>query len=311
MEVIRDMSDLRDALKTRVTIEWPQDVRQPRAWWDIAQELQNESQALAIVSKRHDCTELHSVMPEGTYALSTLMCAEHRSQVIAEIKRKLQENERVHLISTQVVECGVDFSFPLVMRALPGLDSVAQAAGRCNREGRMQGAGRVVVFVPPTDPPRGILTKARDTTVDLMQREGWNPEDPFATETMAAYFEGMYGRVNSLDRKDILRDLRVEFHGRQPMINFRKADEKFQMIDSRARWPVIIPFGRGKGLATRLIEYGFDRGIMRRLQRYIVTVFEGELERLDLAVYGEDEEQVRILKDMGQYSEVTGLRIFE
>ncbi|WP_436395524.1 hypothetical protein ACSDBR_00190 [Acidithiobacillus ferriphilus] len=79
------------------------------------------------------------------------------SQVIADIKRRLQAGIPTRVVSTQLVEAGVDVDFPVVYRALAGLDSIAQAAGRCNREGRLAGKGKVVVFVPPKPAPPGLL----------------------------------------------------------------------------------------------------------------------------------------------------------
>jgi len=121
----------------------PADLRAPKTWEEIATELSVEKCVLCVVSDRKSCRELYALMPKGTYHLSALMCAQHRSDRIAEIKERLKENGPVCVVSTQLVEAGVDFSFPTVYRAMAGLDSIAQAAGRCNREGELAAQGRI------------------------------------------------------------------------------------------------------------------------------------------------------------------------
>src|SRR5690606_29981407 len=146
-----DPATLHAALR-RVEVEVPRDLHAPTTWEQGAAELTAYPQALCRVSRRDACRELYRlVAPDTVIQLSALMCAEHRSHVVARIKRKLAAGEPVRVVSTQLVEAGVDLDFPVVYRALAGLDSIAQAAGRCNREGLLRGekgqpvAGRVVV----------------------------------------------------------------------------------------------------------------------------------------------------------------------
>lgn len=136
-EIIDDPEALYRALE-RVTVELPKDLQQAQDWNDIAQQVQRHPSVLVVVNSRADARELHRRMPKGTMHLSALMCGEHRSRVIAGIKRRLLSREAVRVVSTQLVEAGVDVDFPVVYRALAGLDSIAQAAGRCNREGKQE-----------------------------------------------------------------------------------------------------------------------------------------------------------------------------
>ena len=140
-------------------------------------------------------------MPEGTFHLSALMCGQHRSEVIDMIKFRLKQNQPVQVISTQLVEAGVDFDFPVVYRALAGLDSIAQVAGRCNREGRLRKPGKVVVFVPPKNAPAGILRKAAETTRIILSAR---PSDPLDHSMFHHYLLSYIGK-QILDAKGIAR----------------------------------------------------------------------------------------------------------
>ena len=113
-------------------------------------------------------------MPEGTIHLSALMCGAHRSKKIGAIRRRLEQGLPTRVISTQLVEAGVDVDFPVVYRALAGLDSIAQAAGRCNREGLIE-KGTVVVFIPPTRPPAGVLRQAAEIGGRLLSKTWRRP----------------------------------------------------------------------------------------------------------------------------------------
>lgn len=136
-------------------VKFPYDFDVISSWEEIAEEIRQYERVLCIVSERNSCRELHKLMPQGTYHLSALMCGQHRSEIIREIKEKLKSYQPVRVISTQLVEAGVDLDFPVVYRALAGLDSIAQAAGRCNREGKLPQPGKVIVFNPPRMPKRG------------------------------------------------------------------------------------------------------------------------------------------------------------
>lgn len=146
-EIIPDPDELYRRLK-RVDVRLPADWRTAIAWEDLAGRLTAHESVLAIVNTRRHARELHRLMPAGTLHLSALLCGAHRSAVIAGIKSRLAAGIPTRVISTQLVEAGVDLDFPVVYRALAGLDSIAQAAGRCNREGRLP-TGEVHVFIPP------------------------------------------------------------------------------------------------------------------------------------------------------------------
>jgi CRISPR-associated endonuclease/helicase Cas3 len=271
-EIIGDAAAVRElhGQLRRVEVALPEDLHAPMSWEALAAELAAHPRALCIVDRRDDARLLHGLLPAGTVHLSGLMCGQHRSDVIEDIKRRLKDADTpLRVVSTQLVEAGVDLDFPVVYRALAGLDSIAQAAGRCNREGRCFNLGRVVVFVPLTQPPVGHLRQARDAGGQVLQRR---PPDPLAPELFAEYFQSLYWRkgTEGLDCKNIMALLknnqRLEF-------SFRTAAERFQLIPE-TQAPVIVRYGDSERLLARLVPSGddLDRKTLRQLQRYVVSI---------------------------------------
>ena len=252
----------------RVEVILPADLQQPTSWETLAAELSAHPCVLCIVDRRDDARILHGLLPPGAIHLSGLMCGQHRAEEIAKIKQRLKAGEPIRVVSTQLVEAGVDVDFPVVYRALAGLDSIAQAAGRCNREGRLPGLGRVVVFVPPTLPPVGHLRQACDTGRQLLLSR---PPDPLAPKLFTQYFQSLYWRkgAENLDRQGIAallkKNSKLEF-------SFRTAAERFQLIPE-TQMPVIVRYGDNHCLLAQLARPGdFNRGILRQLQRYVVNI---------------------------------------
>lgn len=258
----------------RYKVHLPLDYHKSSNWEDIAEELCQIKQVLCIVSDRKSCRELHGLMPEGTFHLSALMCGQHRSEIIKNIKRRLKNGEDVRVISTQLVEAGVDLDFPIVYRALAGLDSIAQAAGRCNREGKANEYGKVVVFVPPRKPPIGLLRKAADSTINILSQD-----DDFANiNIFNKYFEELYWKAKSLDKERIIDLLNPD---KQELgIYFRTAAKKFQIIDENAMKAILVPYGEGAELISRLQYAGPVRELMRKLQRFTVNIYNHEFDQM-------------------------------
>lgn len=258
----------------RVKVERHPKQDQSCSWDEIAGDLKELEQVLCIVNTRKDCRELFDLLPSGTIHLSALMCGEHRSEVIAGIKARLKAGEPTRVVSTQLVEAGVDLDFPVVYRALAGLDSIAQAAGRCNREGKILDAGRVVIFAPPKDAPTGLLRKGEDATKSLLRTR---PDlvEALSPEAFRAYFEIFYGNVNSFDAKEI-QALLAGAAAQRFQIQFRTAAQRFRLIDDSAQKSVVVWFEgtrfKSRDLLEELRRFGPHRRLMRRLQRCTVTV---------------------------------------
>lgn len=308
-EIMGDENDVKllyDSLR-RVQVQLPEDLRSESSWEAISLELMQYDQVLCIVSDRKSCRELHSLMPEGTYHLSALMCGQHRSKVIEEIKQKLKNQEPVRVISTQLVEAGVDMDFPVVYRALAGLDSIAQAAGRCNREGKLLGLGKVIVFMAPKKPPMGILRKAADTTRSIFST---NPQEPLEYGLFEKYFSELYWKANSLDSKDIVSLLSRE--QQEGSIYFRTAAERFRLIDDSLQKTVLVRYGEGETLIEQLKSKGPERWLMRKLQRYTVNVYNADFNKmLGEGVIEEVQPKIFALAARITYSKDVGLLVDE
>ena len=275
-EIIPTELNLFERLK-RVDYHFPAqaELNHPTDWAALAEKLLRCPQVLCIVNTRRDCHDLFALMPAETIHLSALMCGEHRSLIIADIKRRLALGEPIRVISTQLIEAGVDIDFPVVYRALAGLDSIAQAAGRCNREGKLATGGHVHVFTPPKPAPAGLLRKGEDKTKEL-RALGLDPNDPV---TFDRYFDLFYASLNTTGKKEfhdwLVKDASPDLH-----FQFRTAAANFQLIDDAAQRPVIVRYGGSEAYIERLRFAGPTREIMRRLQRYTVNVSVIQIQRL-------------------------------
>ncbi|HFQ92195.1 MAG TPA: CRISPR-associated helicase Cas3' [Chromatiales bacterium] len=281
-EIIEDPDALNAALK-RVRVRLPGDFHTGASWEQIASEINQHESVLAIVNTRRQARELHALLPRETVHLSALMCGQHRSGVIASIKERLQRGAPVRVVSTQLVEAGVDLDFPVVYRALAGLDSIAQAAGRCNREGRLD-CGEVVVFVSPEPAPPGIMRHAAAKTVStLAGREG----DPLSLENFGQFFRLFYDGTDP-DKKEIEQLLTPD---KELAIQFRTAAKHFRLIEERgeavlARYYPIKDPETGEldrtidSLLGKLKNEGPSRWLMRKLQRYSVNVSDWHFQSL-------------------------------
>lgn len=305
-EIISGVSRLYNNLK-RVEVEIPHDWVKARSWEELAAELLKEQQVLCVVSDRQSCRNLHKLMPKGTFHLSALMCGQHRSEIISEIKQKLKEGAPVRVISTQLVEAGVDIDFPVVYRALAGLDSIAQAAGRCNREGKLAEKGRMVVFVPPKKTPPGILRKASETTLSMLKT---GLVDLLDHSVFEKFFADLYWKVNSLDSKGILELLKPD--PQECGIQFRTAAEKFRIIDDNAQKTILVRYGEGDKFIGMLKSMGPERWLLRKLQRYSVNVYNGDFAKmLSQGAIEEIVPNIFAVTTNIQYDEIIGLLVDE
>jgi len=284
-----------------------------QSWDETAIQLAEQHCALAIVNTRAHALELHAKVCARTACaycihLSALMCAEHRSTVIKDIRARLKANAQLIVISTQLVEAGVDLDFPVVFRALAGLDSIAQAAGRCNREGKAK-AGVVHVFNPGGKLP-GSLGQGINATLHVLQAGPLL--DPLAPETFNRYFNAFYDRAD-LDKHRIGALLSPD---EEMAVGFRSAAAKFRLIDDEGE-SVVVPYLPEKVLESPIYQWlavlakdqntGWAR---RKLQRFTVTLRKAQFERM--LAQGDIEERCGLFVALpSRYDAIKGLLLPE
>ena len=244
-EIVADKIALSEKLR-RVRIKMPLPNGEMQSWQEIADEIAVRPCVLAVVNTRKHAQKLFAALPSNGIKLhlSANMCATHRSEVIALVRRYLalyragSLHKPLWLVSTQLIEAGVDLDFPCVYRAMAGLDSIAQAAGRCNREGKLS-FGEVVVFRAEEGAPNGSLKQGQDITEEMLK--AGLLDDPLSPSVFAEYFRRFNGK-GDVDKHDITRLLTAESSNENPLaIKFRTAAERFRLIDNQGV-ALIVPF---------------------------------------------------------------------
>jgi CRISPR-associated endonuclease/helicase Cas3 len=263
-DIVPDAAQWFTALK-RVNYEWRTD--HALTWSQVAELMRTASQALVVVNTKKDALALLDALddPDALH-LSTLLCGAHRRQVIAEVKRRLAAGETCRLVSTQVIEAGVDLDFPLVLRALGPLDSIIQAAGRCNREG-MRERGRVIVFRPAEGSlPAGAYRAATDLTGALLGQGEIDPDDPAVGQD---YFRQLFATLD-LDRERIQK--------LREAMDYLEVGHRFRMIPDDTE-DVVVAYGSDKEqrMVQRALEQlqrktGSPRLLLRNIQPYLVSI---------------------------------------
>ncbi|MEJ1408838.1 MAG: CRISPR-associated helicase Cas3' [Candidatus Sedimenticola sp. (ex Thyasira tokunagai)] len=243
-------------------------------------------QALAIVNTRRHAADLYRCLmaqrdEEGCFHLSAAMTPEHRTDRLNEIRRRLKEDLPCQVVATQLIEAGVDVDFPVVFRALAGLDSIAQAAGRCNREGRRDSA---VTWIFTPDPaehsiPRGYLRRCADAAEQIIALNRYT--DLLTLPAIEHYFRLHYWQHNDQwDASDIIGQFSLANEPTLPLrFNFASVAERFKFIPDLQRPIIIANTDKGRELVERLrgteaMGTFPPRDVVRRLQRHSVTVAE-------------------------------------
>lgn len=297
-EITQDTGKIFSGLR-RVSIQPPKP-DETTGWDTLADQMARRDQALCIVNIRRHAYDLWEklccAVPQkeraAVFHLSSAMCADHRIDVLGadrdpkpdSIRYRLRHNQPCRLVSTQLIEAGVDVDFPIVWRAMGPLDSIVQAAGRCNRENLLRDTsgkpalGEVIVFRPEDNTlPSGVYRTATDITASLLAHV---EADALANDykLFERYFDQLYQLVPT--------DQEISIQGERKKLHFRKVADLAKVIDNDTQ-PVVVPYGKGcnliKEMRTRPIVKGqprFGRDDLRKLQRFMVNLHSRDFQRL-------------------------------
>ncbi len=278
----------------------------------LIERMNEHQQALCIVNTRNHARGLfEGLAGEGCYHLSTLMCPAHRKKTIAEIRERLKAGQPCRVVSTQIMEAGIDIDFPIGYRALSGLDSIIQAAGRVNRE-RKKPVGDLYVFDPDSPLVKrtpAYIQQGADVARSILRQYA---EDPMSMEAIQAYFRELYSLHNpqAFDAKMILACF--EKGTGNLSFDFKTAAERFKVIEDITT-PVIIPYDeQARSLLWQVRASQYPASFSRKLQVYTVNIYEREYQALQaLGLIDMYSDCYAVLNDMSHYDAATGLRLPE
>ncbi len=272
----------------------------------IVESLKEEYQALCIVNTKKKAQKLYNALEgDGIYHLSTSMYPKHRKRVLGEIRERLQKNKKCILISTSLVEAGVDLDFCSVYRELAGVDSMIQAAGRCNREGtRIAKESKVFIF--RFEGKQNLLGQRQqiDVTKSLIA-EGRDLSD---VKSIKEYFEMLYHlKGDSMDKKKIMEEFKNKRY------NFAKVGKEFKLIEQSTKTIFVNCEESANEILQMLKERGFTRSGMRKAGQYSIDVYDQEFDKLYgmgmIQPVSEDIEDFYELTDRSKYTEKIGLEL--
>lgn len=301
-EIARDPQGLQIALE-RVTVEQIG----KRSDSEIADRMCRYNQVLTITNSRRQSRNIFELLTEdkGTFHLSGLMYPAHRTRQIERIRKRLDKKQTCRVVSTQLVEAGVDLDFPVVFRALSGLDSLAQAAGRCNREGKPN-KGRFYIFESEYRSFDSFLARCADTGREVLGRRG---DDPMSLDAVKDYFQLLFWKMGEkLDHHQILRKFNAGLM--RGFFPFREVESVFRLIE-QSQFALIIPAPENEHLIKALKEDPHGIRYIRGIQQYSVPVFDSQKPALSGVVEYLDPENERfpLLTNSDLYSDRFGLNL--
>ena len=269
---------------------------------ELVSRLESQQQVLCIVNTRKFAQEVYEALPsEGRFHLSTLMCPVHRKQKLDEIRERLKSGKTCRVVSTSLIEAGVDVDFPRVFREMAGLDSILQAAGRCNREGKRSAESSIVTVFESENKVNKLIAVNRDAAEETVR--DWT--QPNTTSTIERYFKAYRDFLRNDDKSGVMTASEKGISGCG--LPFEWIAKEFKLIDQNT-FAVYIPIGEGKELVSRLREGERSRGLYRRAGMYSVSVYQNQFDSLINAgaaePFGED---AAFLTDCSLYSDEKGL----
>ncbi len=273
---------------------------------EVTARLMQHDQVLCIVNTRRQALEIFNHLPESeeNIHLSALMHPAHRTEKLKEIRRRLNPENKLpcRVVSTQLIEAGVDVDFPVVFRTVAGIDSIAQAAGRCNRNGLSATPCQVSVFALPESTECSFVRQAAQSAEKLFDRFPGRLTDP---ECVRAYFEDYFWmNEGRMDMDEIVEKYCSPAGNGE--IQFKEIS-RFRMIQT-ATIPIIIALDDAVRSLVKSLEFvGQKGGILRKLQKYTVQIYPYQLEEIE-SWLEKPLPEVRVLRSEELYSDTTGLK---
>lgn len=273
---------------------------------ELAEKMMGYNQALAVVGTRKQAAELYEALPkDGRFHLSTLMHPAHRRRVLKEIRERLKNGFPCRVAATSLVEAGVDVDFPVVFRSEAGLDSIIQAAGRCNREGGRPLQDSVVYVYRP----EGKVPPLMEQNISILHEVMRDYEDISSPEAIKAYFDSLHQlKGERLDAKQIIKAFEEGRNG--CLLPFAQVAADFKLIDTQTK-SILIPKEEDAASIAEAFRQGrFTRSLFRKAGQYMVNVYPQHFQALQEA--GDIElisDEVAVLINEALYEEGTGLSL--
>lgn len=273
----------------------------------IIERLRTEHQALCILNTKNNVQKLYEkIKGEGVYHLSTFMYPYHRQKRLAAIRERLQAGERCIVIATSLVEAGVDLDFQSVYRELAGIDSMIQAAGRCNREGKRNVQTSFAYYFQLEETHR---IPGQEQQIDTAKQVIRKYEDIASIEAVQEYFFRLYRfKGTALDKKNILEEFQK---GR---FAFATVGKEFKLIEQNTKTILIPVEMRAKEIAEELKLKGASKRLIREAGKYCINIYDNLFQKMYSAgMFAEVSEELKgeffVLKNCSDYSDETGLQV--
>lgn len=299
-EIIPREANLHDRLR-RVKLNF---YSEAQSYDEITDKISKHSRVLCIVNTRKDAKEIYSRLPNDGICLhlSRMMCPAHIRNVIEKVKIALRDNSQtvIRVVATQLIEAGVDIDFPVVFRQEAGLDSILQAAGRCNREGLFD-ISTTYVFALNKPLPAGFISQTNNARKSMVGDFDW---DWFSPEAMWEYFRQLYSRIDCFDKPNIKSRL---YEGK---IYFETVAKEFKLIDDTTTAVVVNYGNEAERLINQLQRDGYSYQIMKQLAQYSVSVRGRDLLKLnETGAIEKVYDNVLFVRDTGFYDNNIGLKM--
>lgn len=270
---------------------------------EIALELKQCNQVLCIVNKKAHAQKIYSMIGESdeNFHLSTYMYPAHRQRVLEKIRKRLDENKPCRVVSTSLIEAGVDIDFPTVYRAISGIDSILQAGGRCNRENK-RNSSECIVHIFNTDEVLSYQQTNTDAAMEVIKKYG---DKIYLPEAIKMYFDNLY-YYRDIDKTHKVFDKKGIING-LTNLEFESVAQKFKLIENDTK-SLYICTEENKKEIDDLRHGNYSKELFRNLQKYVVNLYERDFKKLDEACAVEYvDNSFYVLTDSKYYSEKSGI----